>query len=142
MIIMLQLCFICASKQRKLIAQHYKKAYRNIKTRAWRVLIWGGKITTFDKSYKNNFQKNTRFMLKDQHGKWYLHSPLIPKCDAMNLVVSRISIGNNVQHIQVDQIIRSPRTFVPCVRYNNTADIPRNKNNTYSKASKVNSTAL
>jgi hypothetical protein len=24
------------------MAQHYKKAYKNIKTRAWRVLIWGG----------------------------------------------------------------------------------------------------
>jgi hypothetical protein len=37
-------------------------AYKNIQTRAWRVLIWGGKITTFDKSCKNNFQKNTRMI--------------------------------------------------------------------------------
>jgi hypothetical protein len=35
-------------------------------------------------------------------------------CYSGSLDVSTISIGNNVQHI--DQIIRSPRTFVPCVR--------------------------
>ena len=54
---------ILIAKQRKIIAHHYKKkTYKNIKTRTWRVLIWGGKITTFDQSCKNNFQKNTRLI--------------------------------------------------------------------------------
>jgi hypothetical protein len=58
---------ILIAKQRKLIAQHYKKAYKYIKTRAWRVLIWGGKITMFDKSCKKQFSEKHHILMHDHN---------------------------------------------------------------------------